>query len=146
MITDLQFIKFLSTLRLDQRKRNPIVLTEWEQHFFSGWCVSSQSPAWFTGDLKTGRRAAVDRMWRRYGAEIGLPHPLDTVTERPPIPQADPTGCEYLVKDAGSPQRRCNEPAEFREPGRLRYCKMHAEAVEIAMKRAKKSFCLVKFP
>jgi len=48
--------------------------------------------------------------------------------------------CQFLNRS------HCNSPAEFQEPGRLRYCRMHAEAVELAMKRSGKRIALIKFP
>ena len=140
MITDLQYYKFLQKLLADQRGKNPLTLTEWEAQFTGSFSAASRQTLWLT----EGRRQAVDRMWRKLGPELQFPHPLDTVHERPKLAPADPSGCEYIVKDGL--QRRCNEPAEFQEPGRLRYCKMHAEAVELAMKRAGSKIALIKFP
>lgn len=140
MITDYQYYEFLQKLLADQRKKNGLILGEWEQNFLASFSASSRQTLWLT----EGRRAAVDRMWRKLGPELQFPHPLDTVHEQPRLAPADPSGCEYIVKDGL--QRRCNEPAEFQEPGRLRYCKIHAEAVELAMKRAGRKIALIKFP
>lgn len=141
MITDLQFIEFLQKLLADQRGKNPMILTEWEQQFLGSFSATSRQTLWLTN----GRRAAVDRMWRKLGPELNFPHPLDTVTERPKMADADPTGCEYLVRLDGR-QQRCNEPATLREPGRLRYCQIHGEAAVKAMERSGKTLRLITFP
>ena len=141
MITDHQFCQFLDRIAADVKSKNGLVLTEWESNFLGTYLGLPTGAFHFT----EGRRKAVDRMWRRYGAELNFPHPLDTATERPKIPAADPDGCEYLVRDEGR-QSRCNSPAEFQEPGHLRYCRMHAEAVELALKRSGKRIALIKFP
>lgn len=151
MITDHQLFGFMQKLAEDQRSKNALILTDWERQFLASFTASSRPTLWFTGDFDHGRRASTDRMWRRYGAELNFPHPLDAVgraSSRAAIPDADPAGCEYLVKnEEGGPcsQRRCNEPAEFQEPGRLRYCRMHAENVETAMKRSGRRIALIKF-
>ena len=138
-ITDPQRIHFLEKLHAATRAKNALLLTEWENQFLGSWLNRCrQSPGWFT----EGRRAATDRMWMRYGPEINWPHPADLVTERPRLADADPAGCEYLVKLDGV-QQRCIEPATCQEPGRLRYCQMHAEVVVKAMKFAGKTLRLV---
>ena len=140
MITDLQLCDFLKKLAVDAALKNGVLLPEWESHFLASFMESGARMNWFTD----GRRMATDRMWRRFGPEINWPHPSDTVTERPSMADADPTGCEYLVKEDGR-QRRCNEPATCQEPGRLRYCSMHGEAAVAAMKRMGKTLRLVNF-
>ena len=64
--------------------------------------------------------------------------------ERPRMADADPAGCEYLVKLDGV-YRHCNEPATCQEPGRLRYCSMHGEAAVLAMKWVGKTLRLINF-
>lgn len=143
MITNAQAIGFLNHLSADQQGKNALVLTEWEQEFLASYQRTYRAWQWLTD----GRVESVDRMWRRYGAELNFPHPLDDVNGKPKLAAADPTGCEYLVRpEPGARQQPCNAPAEFRQPGKLRYCPTHAEAVEQAMKRAGKKFTLVKFP
>jgi hypothetical protein len=137
MITDLQFMAFLEKLAADQRGKNRLNLTEWEDNFIRTYM--SCGGGFF---LTAGRRAAIDRMWRKLGPELGHLHPLDTVTERPTMAPADPTGCEYLVRLDGR-QQRCNEPATLRESGRLRYCHMHGEAAVKAMERSGRTLRLV---
>ena len=133
----------MQRLAADVRKANGILLPEWESNFLASFRQSSRPSLWFT----EGRRKITDRMWMRFGPDIGLPHPLDTVSATRRIPDADPDGCQYQVRpDGGGAQVPCNEPAEYREPGKLRYCKLHAEAVELAVKRAGKRIALVKFP
>jgi len=138
VITDQQRVEFLNKLVAAVRGKNGLVLPEWENNFVASF-IRFASARFFTD----GRRVATDRIWMRYGPEINWPHPLDYVTERPAIADADPTGCEYLVRDEGGPQRRCNEPATCCEPGRLRYCAMHGDAVVKAMKFAGKTIRLV---
>jgi hypothetical protein len=129
MITDAQYVEFLWKLANDQARPNGLLgVTDWEQEFLRSFVRSSRPSLWIT----TGRRPVVDRMWRRLGPDLGWPHPLDTVTTRPAIPKADPTGCEYLVRGDDGRQRRCNEPAVVvdRNPPRLRYCELHKAHVE----------------
>jgi len=130
MITDKQYCEFMRKLAEDQRGKNPLLLGEWENSFLHSFAKSSRPSLWFTEP----RRQATDRMWMRWGPELGLPHPLDAVKGPPPITPADPDGCEYLVKDDSGRQQRCNEPAVCREPRRLRYCQAHREQVEKAVK------------
>ena len=142
MITDPMFIHFLERLHTSTRAKNGVLLTEWESAFLASWVNRcKQSPGWFT----TGRRVALNKMWMRYGPEINWPHPMDRVSEAAPIAEASADGCEYLVREDGR-QRRCNEPATCREPGKLRYCATHGQAVQQDCKRAGIKFCLVKFP
>lgn len=144
MITDPQYVEFLEVLASDQRSANPSILTEWE-HSFIGTYMGVGRHFFFTD----ARRSSIDKMWRRYGPDLNFPHPLDAVNERPKIAEADPDGCQYLVaaEDGarGCRQQRCNETATCREPGRLRYCQAHGEAVQQAMKRAGRSVALIPF-
>ena len=142
LINDQQFVEFLNALAADVKSKNGVLLTAWESDFLGTFLGLPTGAFHFT----EGRRAAVDRMWRRYGAEINHPHPLDEVTERPKLPDADPSGCQFIVRDEERRQRRCNEPATCREPGRLRYCELHGEEVRKAMKIAGQSIALVRFP
>jgi hypothetical protein len=140
MTTDFQYLGFMKRLAEDQRGKNGLILSEWEQKFLASFVQAQRQSLWFT----PGRREATDRMWRRLGPELNFPHPLDTVAERPALAPADASGCEYLVRDEAGRQRRCNEPATCREPGRLRYCEAHGETVRLAMKRTNMNFRLVR--
>lgn len=140
MMKDEQLCEFLKKLAANVALKNGVLLPEWESHFLGNFMEAGARVNWFTD----GRRLATDRMWRRFGGEINWPHPSDTVTERPRMADADPTGCEYLVREDGR-QRRCNEPATCQEPGRLRYCSMHGEVVVRDMKRAGKTLRLINF-
>lgn len=141
MITDSQLAEFLAKLNADARGKNGVLLPDWESHFLASFMEAGARVNWFTD----GRRLATDRMWRRFGGEIGWPHPSDTVSEQPRLADADPAGCEYLVRLDGR-QQRCNEPATCQEPGRLRYCRMHGEAAVQAMKRIGKTLRLINYP
>ena len=142
MIPDLKYYEFLNLLLADQRGKNSLLLSAFEQQFLYSYSMTQRPSLWLTGDLQQGRRSVVDKLWRRYGAEMNFPHPEDCVAEAAQIPPADPTGCEYLVREDGW-QRRCNEPATCREPGRLRYCDPHGEAVVRDLKRMGKTMRLV---
>ena len=134
MITDAQYVEFLQRLGADQRGANPLTLGEFEQSFIGSFIGAQRQSLWLTEK----RRGVTDKMWRKHGPDLGFPHPLDTVTERPAIAPADPAGCEYLVKDDETQrQRRCNEPAVCRESKQmgtkgLRYCETHKTAVQRA--------------
>lgn len=112
-------------------KPDGLILSEWEGNFLASYRQSSRPSLWFT----PGRRPCVDKMWMKLGGELNFPHPLDTVTERPRIAEADATGCEYLVKGETGLQQRCNEPAAWQgerrgpRPG-LRYCQNHKDALQ----------------
>lgn len=137
MITNQQYLGFMQALAADQQKQNGLLLNDFEREFLASWVKSDQQVQWFT----PRRNLVIDRMWMRYGGELNLPHPADRITERPKIADADPEGCQYIVKDETG-QHRCNDPATCREPGRLRYCEMHGDVV----RKACKGTALVKFP
>ncbi|MDR3459592.1 MAG: hypothetical protein P4N60_19355 [Verrucomicrobiae bacterium] len=142
MITNEQCYLFMLKLETDQRSKNSMNLDEFETGFLASWVEAGQPTRWFS----PGRIIVINRMWMRYGAELNFPHPDDRITERPSIADADPDGCQYLIKDEGR-QRRCNDPAvcrEVRQGSRtgLRYCEPHQRAV----KQACKNIVLVKFP
>lgn len=143
MITDSQYREFLFKLATDQRGKNGLILSEWEQSFLDSFTRSSRPSLWFT----EGRRTVTERMWMKLGGELGFPHPLDAIHEPPRIQDADPTGCEYLVRGDDGRQRRCNAPAVWQgysrgpRPG-LRYCESHKVAVE----RANKGMIINPFP
>jgi hypothetical protein len=145
MTTDQQRVEFMNKLAVEVRRANGVLLSEWESEFLATW-LRQPGGRFFApgGQPSQGRRQAADRMWMRYGPEINFPHPLDTVSEAAPIAEADPNGCQYLVREEGR-QHRCNETATCREPGRLRYCDMHGEAVQKDCARSKIKFCLVQF-
>ncbi len=140
MITDLQLCDFLNKLATDAALKNGVLLPDWESGFLASFLEAGARVNWFTDS----RRLVTDRMWRRFGPDIHWPHPADTVTERPRMADADPAGCEYLVKLDGV-YRHCNEPATCQEPGRLRYCSMHGEAAVLAMKWVGKTLRLINF-
>lgn len=133
-ITDALRAEFLQKLAEDARGSNGIALTEWEGEFLASWVRTPPRCMWFT----EGRRKAVDRMWAKLGPELNHPHPADRVSEGVRMDDADPNGCEYLVRDEGR-QRRCNEPAVLMGRRGLRYCQTHADEVVKAMRRAGKS-------
>ncbi|HEV2692265.1 MAG TPA: hypothetical protein VG347_05160 [Verrucomicrobiae bacterium] len=137
MITNEQCYLFLMRLDNDQRSKNPIVLDEFETGFFASWMEAGQPTNWFS----KGRIAVIDRMWRRYCVDLDFKHPLQVVTERQPVPDADPDCCQYIMREDGK-QQRCNEPATCREVNRLRYCEAHGAHV----KRFNKGIGLVKYP
>ena len=131
MITDHQYQGFMDKLVADQRGENSLNLPEWEVNFLASYQQSARPSLWFTA----GRRPVVDRMWRKWGPDLGYPHPSDTINGPAPIAPADPSGCEYLVRGEDGRQSRCNEPAVWQgsrrgpRPG-LRYCQMHRDHME----------------
>ena len=137
-ITDYDRLVFMHKLTLATREKNGLVLPDWEHHFLGGFLQSPRQSLWFT----SGRRSVVDRMWQRFGMEIGHPHPADPLAPVYKIPAADPDACQYLVREDGR-QRPCNEPATCLEPGKLRYCALHGESVERDMKRQGKTIRMI---
>ena len=139
MITDHQLFCFMQALAANVRSSNGVLLTDWEAQFLGSFTASSRPTLWFTGDMVSGRRASTDRLWRRYGAELNHPHPLDAAG---PVnrasDEASPDGCEFWIKDEGR-QRRCNEPAEVVTRRDFRLCRMHADEVIKNMRREGKS-------
>ena len=145
MITDPQRLEFMLKLAADVRRPHGVLLSEWEAEFMASFIRFPQLGFFIrNGQPSVGRQQTVDRMWMRYGGEIDWPHPMDSVGERATIPEADPDGCQYIVREDGR-QARCNAPATCREPGRLRYCATHGEAVQRDCKRAGIKFCLINF-
>lgn len=120
----------MSRLLEDQRGKNGLMLSAWENDFVASYSSAGRKNYWFT----EGRRDSVDKMWRRYGGELKFPHPLDCVPQRPAVPEAAEGGCQFMVRGDDATQRRCNEPAVCREPRKLRYCQAHREQVERAVK------------
>ena len=145
MITDQQRCEFLDKLAVSARAADGVLLTNWESEFLASY-IRQPQPAFFSpgGAPSQGRRDSVNRMWMKYGGEIGLPHPLDRVSEATPIAPADADGCEYIVRDEGR-QRRCNEPAAYQRPNGFRYCENHAEAVKADVKRRGIKMTLIPF-
>jgi hypothetical protein len=141
MINDAHLTEFMDKLAADQRGKNALNLNEWESNFLATYTHLPTNGFIFT----PGRRQAIDRMWRKYGEELGHRHPLEAVTERQELPQAEADGCQYIVRE-DSRQQPCNLPADYQEPGRLRYCKMHGEAVVKALARKGKTLRLIKYP
>jgi hypothetical protein len=141
MISNSQALDFMNRLVVDQGGKNGLCLSEWETQFLSSFSQAYRGWAWFT----EGRVKSVDRMWRKYGAELNFPHPLDTVAERPRLADAEPDCCQYIIRESGQ-QQRCNEPATCREPGRLRYCDVHGQAVQEDCKRAGIKIALINYP
>lgn len=141
MISNSLALDFMNRLVADQRGKNSLNLTQWEEQFVASFSQAYRSWSWFT----EGRVKSVDRIWRRYGAELNFPHPLDTVVERPKLPDAEPGCCQYILRDAGR-QTRCNEPATCREPGRLLYCADHGRAVQQDCQRAGIKIALINYP
>lgn len=139
MITNPQAIEFMNRLALGQRSRSALVLTEWEQEFLASYGRAYRPFQWIT-DRRVG---VIEKLWRRHGAELGFPHPLDSVNNTPKPAAADPTGCEYLVRLDGR-QQCCNAPATLQQPGGLRYCGTHGEAAVDGVKRLGKILRLVK--
>lgn len=145
MITDAQRVEFMNKLVASVRSPKGVLLSEWENEFVASF-IRFPHTGFFIhfGGPSIGRQQAVDRMWMRYGGEVNHPHPMDSVPERPTIPNADPAGCQYIIRDDGR-QRRCNEPATCQDPGQLRYCQMHGEAVVKAMKQMNRTMRLINF-
>src|SRR5690242_13902067 len=95
-ITDLELYAFLQALLADQRGDNPAILTGWEKDFLNDYSYAERQSIWLTD----GRRRAVDRMWRKYGGLINLPHPVDAVPEPKAVGPVSHDTCEVWVKDA----------------------------------------------
>ena len=140
MINDQQFCGFLDALAADVKRPNGLILTDWENDFLGTYVGLPTGAFHFT----EGRRKAVDRMWRRYGAELNHPHPLDAVTsDKGRV--ASPAGCEYKVRGDDGRQSPCNEPATRQRQNGFRYCSEHADQVQQEMKRLGKTITLVPF-
>ena len=147
MITDQQRCEFMDKLAISARAADGVLLTNWESEFLASY-IRQPQPAFFSpgGTSSQGRRDAVNRMWMKYGGEIGLPHPLDYASDNiSPLADADEGCCQYIVRDGGR-QQRCNDPATCREPGKLLYCALHGEAAAKDCKRAGIKFCLINYP
>lgn len=131
MISDDQYLEFMKKLSADQHGANPLMTLDDFKKSFLGSFRSQPRASFFFSDK---RRGCTDRMWRKHGPDLNFPHPLDAINGPPKIPDADPAGCQYLVREDGRPQRRCNEPVVCQEPRKLKYCQAHREQVERAVK------------
>lgn len=132
-ITDQQRLEFLRKLIAGD-----LLLTEWETQFTGSFHGSSRPTLWFT----PGRRISTDKMWMKYGADLGLPYPGEMVTlaQRNKVPPpADAGACEYIVRDEERRQRRCNEPAVLQSRTGFRYCQTCADKMLADMRRLAKS-------
>ena len=132
-ITDAERAAFLR--KLDNSDLN---VSDWESSFLGSFMGAA---SFFWTDA---RRVAVDKMRMKYGSEpeIKMPFPL-AETSSVKLADADPTGCEFMVRLDGR-QQRCNDPAEFRRQNGFRYCSAHADAVQRDLKRQGKTIHLIR--
>ena len=136
-ITDQERCGFLH--KLDSSE---LLVSDWEARFIGSFFESEQDAIWFT----PGRRASADKMRMKYGGEPEIKMPF--FSERaaaPVITDADPTGCQFTVRDEDRRQRLCNDPAVWQRLNGFRYCESHAEAVKSDLKRRGKVLHLVAF-
>ena len=134
-ITDLQRMEFVQQLL-----SSDLLLSEWEEQFLASYRMSSRPTLWFTA----GRRVSTDKMWMKYGATLNHPYPTDDVrcTARgearvapAALPEAQPNGCMYYVRDENKQLVRCNEPAVRENRAGFIYCLEHAELAQKQVKR-----------
>jgi hypothetical protein len=136
-ITDQERCGFLRKL-----DGSELLVSDWESRFIESFLQSSHDAIWFT----PGRRVSADKMRMKYGSEPEIKMPF--FSERvaaPVIPDADPTGCQFLERDEYRRQRPCNAPAAWQRLNGFRYCESHAEAVKSDLKRRGKVLHLVAF-
>jgi len=130
MITDHQRFEFMQKLAAAARAANGLLLEDWENRFLTSWLQSSRPTLWFIGE----RPKYTDRLWMKYGFEIGLPFPL-AKSPSTKLADADADACEYLVRDENRQMARCNAPAAFVNRNNFRYCADHAEQVQKDLRR-----------
>lgn len=142
-VTGAQRYEFMCKLATEVHKPNGLILGEWEQNFLASWRRSSSQTTWFIGE----RPKFVDRMWMKYGGEVGMPFAnrdsLNRGSEK--IPDAEPDGCEFLVMDEARRQSPCNGPAVKVRRGGFRYCETHADEVVRHAKRRGMTVTLFDF-
>lgn len=142
-VTNYDRMEFVDKLVEAMRGDNGLLVTEWENRFIGSYRSSSGTPGWFT----EARAMSTDLMWKRYGAEIGMPWPEDHVdgSVKRVIPEAVAGGCMYLVKGDDGRQRPCNEPAVLMRLNGFRYCQACADKAAEACRRHHQKITLVKF-
>lgn len=142
---DFERCKFMEKLIASVSSDDGLLVTDWEDQFLRSYAGTQQYHRWFT----PGRRSATDRLWQKYGSMIDLPFIPVPSNGAGQMAEADPTGCEFLVRrqdgQCGSYQCRCNEPAELMRANGFRYCGAHADQVQRDLKRTGKVIHLVKF-
>jgi len=136
-ITDQERCVFLRKL-----DGSELLVSDWESRFIESFLRAANPTLWFT----PGRRVSADKMRMKYGREpeIKMPFFSDPVAA-PFVPEADPTGCQFMVRDEDRRQRPCNAPAAWQRLNGFPYCESHAEAVRSDLKRRGKVLHLVSF-
>ena len=136
-ITDAERCNFLRKL-----DGSELLVSDWEAQFIESFLRASQPTQWFT----PGRRVSADKMRMKYGGEpeIKMPFFSDRVAA-PVLPDADPTGCQFMVRDEERRQRPCNDTAAWQRLNGFRYCESCAEAVKSDLKRRGNVLHLVAF-
>ncbi len=130
-ITDIERNNFMQKLSGEVFGPNGLLVEDWDKRFLSGWRSSSRPSLWFIG----GRKESTDKLWRKYGLEIGLPFPLPA-REPAKHAQADADGCEFYVRDEGGKMNQpCNAPATLVNRLGFRYCASHGEQAQKAIAR-----------
>ena len=140
-ITDRDRLLFMNKLAQNVRLPHGLLVTPWESDFIASFVRSSRPSLWFTEP----RKVATDRMRMKYGSEkeIGMPFP-PAKSSPAKLPEADPDGCQFVIREAGQ-QQPCNAPAERMRTNGFRYCSDHADAVLRDLKRQGKTMHLVPF-
>lgn len=137
-ITDYEREQFLRKLDKTARLANGLIISTWEWNFISSYFRSSRPSLWFTPP----RRVATDKMRMKYGTEPEIAMPYPPAPAAPArLPEADPHGCQFLVREDGR-QQPCNAPAEKMRQNGFRYCAAHAEAIQRDLQRLKKTMHL----
>ena len=130
--TDQQRLDFLKALN-----KSDIVLDERERCFVAQGAGQGRL-LWFTA----GRRGWTDAIMRKYKLALENPNPA---TSSSSLPDADPAGCEFLVRDEERRLGRCNQPAVKQTRSGFRYCSDHSDQVERDLKRRGSSVQLYPF-
>lgn len=136
-ITDQERSDFLRKL-----DGSELLVSDWEAQFIESFLRESNPAHWFT----PGRRVSADKMRMKYGNEPEIKMPFFSERVAAPVfEDADPIGCQFMVRDEDRRQRPCNDVATWQRLNGFRYCESHAEAVKSDLKRRGKMLHLVAF-
>ena len=124
-ITDDDRAKFLNALSDSARTDEGVMLSTWETNFVGTFKNVYRAWQFWT----PGRRKATDALRAKFGDLIGMPFPLAPTTAVQLAP-ADPTGCEFMMRDEERRMVRCNAPAEVITRLKFRLCGQHNEQVQ----------------
>ena len=129
-ITDEDRARFLTALSDSARDADGALLSAWETDFVGAFKRSYRNWQFWT----PARRAATDGLRGKFGDVVGMPFTL-AKTSPVALAPADPTGCEFIIRDEDRRLVRCNVPAVAKNRLGFRYCQVHLDQVQRELAR-----------